>query len=109
MWTRRNMIRQAGTAAVLATTAPWWVVRRAHAARQKKLTVWNPTTLAPQVEKIMEEQCYAYIKQAGIKESELDYSVIGSGQRSRRGTHRILSGSTPGYQASIALRDTCWR
>ena len=33
MRTRREMMRQAGTAAVLATTSPWWLVRRAHAAR----------------------------------------------------------------------------
>ena len=41
MPTRRNILRQAGTAAVLATTAPWWLVRRAHAARDKKLIVWS--------------------------------------------------------------------
>jgi len=35
-------------AAVLATTAPWWLVRRAHAARQTKLVVWNPAALALQ-------------------------------------------------------------
>ena len=80
MWTRRNMIRQAGTAAVLATTAPWWLLRRAHAARGKKLTVWSPAALAPQVDKILQEQCYAYAKQAGIKESEVDYSIIGVAQ-----------------------------
>ena len=35
MLTRRDILQQAGrTAAVLATTAPWWLVRRAHAARQ---------------------------------------------------------------------------
>ena len=101
--TRRNILRQAGAAAVVATTAPWWLVRRAHAARDKKLVVWNPTALAPQVDKIMEEQCRAYAKQAGIKDSELDYSVIGSGQRRpswwrrwRRGAPRILPGSAPG-------------
>ena len=44
----------------LATTASWWLVRRAHAARDKKLTVWVPTALAPQVDKILQEQCYAY-------------------------------------------------
>jgi multiple sugar transport system substrate-binding protein len=75
------MLQQAGrTAAVLATTAPWWLVRRAHAARQHKLVVWNTTALAPQVDKIMQEQCYAYAKQAGIKESEIDYSIVGSAQ-----------------------------
>ena len=57
MWTRRKILRQAGPAVVLATTAPWWLVRRAHAARQTKLVVWNTTALAPQVDKIMQEQC----------------------------------------------------
>jgi multiple sugar transport system substrate-binding protein len=80
MWTRRDMLRQTGTAVALAATTPWWLVRQAHAARDKKLIVWNPAALAPQVDKIMEEQCYAYAKQAGIKENEIDYSVIGSGQ-----------------------------
>jgi multiple sugar transport system substrate-binding protein len=80
MLTRRNVLRRAGTAAVIATTAPWWLVRRAHAARQQKLVVWNPAALAPQVDKIIQEQCYAYAKQAGIKENEIDYSIIGSGQ-----------------------------
>jgi multiple sugar transport system substrate-binding protein len=81
MLTRRNILQQAGrTATVLAATAPWWLVRRAHAARQNKLVVWNPTALAPQVDKIMQEQCYAYAKQAGIKENEIDYSIMGSTQ-----------------------------
>src|SRR5881396_3114788 len=80
MWTRRTILRQAVPAAVLATMAPWWLVRRAHAARQKKLVVWNTTALAPQVDKIMQDQCYAYAKQAGIKDNEIDYSIIGSAQ-----------------------------
>jgi ABC-type sugar transport system, periplasmic component len=45
-----------------------------------KLVVWNTTALAPQVDKIMQDQCYAYAKQAGIKDSEIDYSVVGSAQ-----------------------------
>ena len=62
--------------------------------------VWNGASLAPQVDKIMEEQCYAYAKQAGIKESEIDYSIIGSGQLLSKlvatleaGNPRILPGS----------------
>src|SRR5262245_50398613 len=80
MLTRREVLQRAGTATALATTASWWLVRRAHAARQNKLVVWNPTALAPQVDKIMQEQCYAYAKQAGIKENEIDYSIMGSTQ-----------------------------
>src|SRR2546430_445055 len=81
MRTRREILKTAGkTAAILTTTAPWWLVRRAHAARQAKLVGWNPAALAPQVDKIMQEQCYAYAKQAGIKESEIDYQIIGGPQ-----------------------------
>src|SRR6266478_3495117 len=80
MLTRRDVLRRAGTATALATTASWWPVRRAHAARDKKLAVWVPTALAPQVDKILQEQCYAYAKQAGIKENEIDYSIIGGPQ-----------------------------
>src|SRR5215475_8219183 len=80
MLTRRQILKQAGQAATVTAAAPWWLVRRAHAARQAKLVVWNPAALAPQVDKIMQEQCYVYAKQAGIKESEIEYSIIGAGQ-----------------------------
>ena len=77
MLTRRDVLKQAGTVAVLATTAPWWLVRRAHAARREKLIVWSQSALAPQVDRLLKEQCYAYAKQAGIKENELEYVEIG--------------------------------
>jgi len=103
MWTRRTLLRQAGPAVVLATTTPWWLVRQAHAARDKKLVVWNPTALAPQVDKIIQEQCYAYAKQAGIKESEIDYPTMGMAQlwpklvaALEREVPRILPASTRG-------------
>jgi hypothetical protein len=116
MLTRRDILRQAGrTAAVLATTAPWWLVRRAHAARETKLVVWNPAALAPQVDKIMQEQCYAYLKQAGIKENEIDYSVIGgpnscpSWWRHWRLAILLISpDSAPAMRNSIAPRVTSW-
>jgi multiple sugar transport system substrate-binding protein len=80
MLTRREALKQAGTLAALATTAPWWLVRRAHAARREKLIVWSPVALAPQVDKLLKDQCYAYAKQAGIKENEIEYVEIGTGQ-----------------------------
>ena len=54
MLTRRDVLQRAGTASALVTTASWWLVRRAHAARQHKLIVWVPTALAPQVDKILQ-------------------------------------------------------
>src|SRR6266568_5063783 len=96
MLTRRDILQQAGrTAAILATTAPWWLVRRAHAARQNKLVVWSTTALAPQVDKIMQEQCYAYAKQAGIKENEIDYSIIGSAQITPKLVAALEAGNPP--------------
>src|SRR5258705_10814320 len=95
MTTRREIRKTAGTVTLLSTTAPWWLVRRAHAARQHKLVVWNTTALAPQVDKIMQEQCYAYAKQAGIKESEIDYSVVGTAQITSKLVAALEAGNPP--------------
>src|SRR3989454_8098832 len=94
--TRREILKTAGkTATVLTATAPWWLVRRAHAARQAKLVVWNPAALAPQVDKIMQEQCYAYAKQAGIKDNEIDYQIIGGPQLVPKLVASLEAGSPP--------------
>ena len=116
MLTRRDVLKQAGMVAALAMTAPWWLVRRAHAARREKLIVWNQIALAPQVDRLLKEQCYAYAKQAGIKENELEYVELGSPQwrrswsrRWRRGTRRMSPGTGAPWCRSIAPRDTSWR
>ena len=95
MLTRRDVLRRAGTATALATTAAWWLVRRAHAARRAKLVVWNTTALAPQVDKIMQEQCYAYAKQVGIKENEIEYSLLGAGQQLPKLVASLEAGNPP--------------
>src|SRR5215813_7497970 len=95
MQTRREILKAAGKTAVVSTTAPWWLSRRAHAARQAKLVVWNPAALAPQVDKIMQEQCYAYAKQAGIKDSEIDYQIIGGPQLIPKLVASLEAGNPP--------------
>jgi multiple sugar transport system substrate-binding protein len=95
MLKRRDILRRAGTATALATTASWWLVRRAHAARDKKLVVWHPSALAPQVDKIIQEQTFAYAKQAGLKENEVDYSVIGTGQLLPKLVASLEAGTPP--------------
>src|SRR5882762_2447120 len=83
MPTRREILKTAGTVTLVSTTAPWWMVRRAHAAR------------APQVDRIMQEQCYAYAKQAGIKESEIDYQIIGGPQLVPKLVAALEAGNPP--------------
>jgi multiple sugar transport system substrate-binding protein len=95
MLTRREVLKQAGMVAALATTGPWWLVRRAHAARREKLIVWNQIAQAPVVDRLMKEQCYAYAKQAGIKESELEYVEPGSGQQQPKLVAALEAGIPP--------------
>ena len=95
MPTRREVLKQAGMVAALATTAPWWLVRRAHAARREKLIVWSSIALAPQVDKILKDQCYAYAKQAGIKENELQYVELGTGQHPPKTVAALEAGNPP--------------
>ena len=95
MPTRRDVLKQAGMVAALATTAPWWLVRRAHAARSEKLIVWSSIALAPQVDKILKDQCYAYAKQAGIKENELQYVELGTGQIQPKTVAALEAGNPP--------------
>src|SRR5262249_34177568 len=95
MQTRREILKAAGKTAVVSTTTPWWLVRKAHAARAAKLVVWNPAALAPQVDKIMQEQCYAYAKQAGIKDNEIDYQIIGGPQLLPKVAAALEAGDPP--------------
>jgi multiple sugar transport system substrate-binding protein len=95
MLTRRDVLKQAGAVAAVATTAPWWLVRRAHAARREKLIVWQPVALAPQVDKLLKEQTYAYAKQAGIKDDELQYVELGSGQILPKTVAALEAGNPP--------------
>ena len=88
----------------------------AHAARSEKLIVWSPVAQAPVVDRPMREQCYAYAKQAGIKENELQYVEIGSGQNIPKlvaaleaGTPPDVSGAARARWRSIAPRGTSWR
>ena len=50
MLTRRDVLKQAGAVAALATTAPWWIVRRAHAQRREKLILCSIRTLSGCIE-----------------------------------------------------------
>jgi multiple sugar transport system substrate-binding protein len=94
MLSRRDLLQQLGVAA-LATTVPWWLVRRAHAARREKLIVWSSIALAPQVDRILKEQCYAYAKQAGIKENEIEYVELGTGQQAPKMVAALEAGIPP--------------
>jgi multiple sugar transport system substrate-binding protein len=59
------------------------------------LIVWSQSALAPQVDKLLKEQFYAYAKQAGIKENELEYVEMGSPQWLPKMVASLEAGNPP--------------
>ena len=68
--------------------------------------MWSSIALAPQVDKILKDQCYAYAKQAGIKENELEYVELGTGQQAPKMVAALEAGSAgcrPGRERLASL------
>ncbi|PYM66359.1 MAG: hypothetical protein DMD79_03010 [Candidatus Rokuibacteriota bacterium] len=73
--TRRQVLKTA-SAATVATTAPWWLVNRSHAARAKRLVFWQIPNFTPLADQLQKEQFYEFAKQAGLKEADVEYAVV---------------------------------
>src|SRR5206468_4488651 len=76
---RRDVLKLAGAAGV-AATGPWWRVGKSHAQRAKKLVYWHLPNFTPLADQIQKEQVYEFAKQAGLKESEVEYAVVANEQ-----------------------------
>src|SRR5437763_9165756 len=63
--TRRHVLKQAGLAAAVTTTSPWWLVRTSHAQRAKKLVFWHVPNFTPLADDLQKQQVYEFAKQAG--------------------------------------------
>ena len=82
---RRDVLKLAGTAGV-AATSPWWRVGKSHAQRAKKLVYWHLPNFTPLADQIQKDQVYEFAKQAGLKESEVEYAVVANEPRERQHT-----------------------
>ena len=109
MLTRRDVLQQVGMAAAVAVTAPWWLVRRAHAARREKLIVWNQIAQAPQVDRLMRNSVTPTPSKPGSRKMSSNTSnpAAASRRRSwsprwRRGSRRMSPGpGAPGVALSL--------
>ena len=78
MLTRRDMLQQAGTLQRWRRRHPggWYAGPMRRGTKNWSCGTFRPGAAGGQDD---QEQCYAYAKQAGIKESEIDYSRLGTG------------------------------
>src|SRR2546425_10173022 len=92
--TRRDVLKLAGAAGV-AATSPWWRVGRSHAQREKKLVYGHLPNFTPLADQIQKEQVYEFAKQAGLKESEVEYAVVANEQATAKLAASIEAGNPP--------------
>ena len=92
--TRRQMLKTAGVAAG-AVTSPWWMVRTSHAQRAKKLVFWHVPNFTPLADEIQKQQVYEFAKQAGLKDSDVEYAVVANEQFQAKLAAAIEAGNPP--------------
>ena len=77
--TRRQALKTAGGAAVVASS-PWWMVAKSHAQRAKKLVFWHVPNFTPLADELQKQQVYEFAKQAGLKEGDVEYATVANEQ-----------------------------
>ena len=92
--TRRQILKAAGAAGV-AGTAPWWLVRTSHAQRAKKIVFWHVPNFTPLADELQKQQVYDFAKQAGVKESEVEYATVANEQVQPKLAAAIEAGNPP--------------
>src|SRR5438477_224644 len=93
--TRRHVLKQAGLAASSTTTSPWWLVRTSHAQRAKKLVFWHVPNFTPLADDLQKQQVYEFAKQAGLKDSDVEYDVVANEQAQAKLAAAIEAGNPP--------------
>jgi multiple sugar transport system substrate-binding protein len=74
----RRQILKAAAATGIATTSPWWLVNKSHAQRAKKLIFWQLPNFTPIADQLQKDQFYEFAKSAGLKDDEVEFTVIGN-------------------------------
>ncbi len=92
--TRRQALKTAGGAAVLASS-PWWMVAKSHAQRAKKLVFWHVPNFTPLADELQKQQVYEFAKQAGLKEDDVEYAIVANEQFNAKLAAAIEAGNPP--------------
>jgi multiple sugar transport system substrate-binding protein len=91
----RRQILKAAAATGIATTSPWWLVNKSHAQRAKKLIFWQLPNFTPIADSLQKEQVYEFAKSAGLKDEEVEFSVVGNDVWIQKLSAAIEAGNPP--------------
>ena len=91
----RRQVLKAVAATGLATTSPWWLVNKSHAQRAKKLIFWQLPNFTPIADSLQKEQFYEFAKSAGLKDEEVEFSVVGNDVFLQRISAALEAGNPP--------------
>jgi multiple sugar transport system substrate-binding protein len=104
--TRRQLLKTAAAVSV-ATTAPWWLVGTSHAQRGKKLVFWQLPNFTPLADSLQKEQFYEFAKSAGLKEDDVEFTVVGNDVWVAKLSAALEAGNPPDvmrlYESNVQL------
>jgi multiple sugar transport system substrate-binding protein len=91
----RRQVLKAAAATSIATTSPWWLVNKSHAQRAKKLIFWQLPNFTPIADQLQKDQVYEFAKSAGLKDDEVEFTVIGNDVFIQKLSAAIEAGNPP--------------
>ena len=91
---RRHVLKVAAATGI-ATTSPWWLVNKSHAQRAKKLIFWQLPNFTPIADQLQKDQVYEFAKSAGLKEEEVEFSVVGNDVYLQKLSAALEAGNVP--------------
>lgn len=92
--TRRQILKGTVLGAA-ATLFPWRPIKSALAARDKKIVYWHLPNFTPLADELQKEQVFEFAKMAGVKESEVDFIVVGGGDFKAKIAAALEAGNPP--------------
>ena len=91
----RRQVLKAAAATGIATTSPWWLVNKSHAQRAKKLIFWQLPNFTPIADQLQKDQVYEFAKSAGLKDDDVEFTVVGSDSYIQKLSAALEAGNPP--------------
>jgi len=96
-YTRRAALRL-GASAAFAATANIFTPSKVRAARKEKIVYWHLPNFTPLADELQRQQVFEFAKQAGLKDDEVQFSVISNEEF----TAKIAAGLETGNPPDVA-------